>query len=65
MNENIGAEDPVSTLHTARGQRTVLQTAFNLVPWTECLSLVGGTPSLSKFSLCTLAAPDVNQTMGY
>lgn len=29
------------------------------------LSLVGGTPSPSEFSLCTLAAPDVNQSMEY
>lgn len=28
-------------------------------------SLVGGTPSLSKFCLCTLPAPDVNPTMEY
>lgn len=53
------------TLHTAQGQRGLLQTAFSLVPWIECLSWVGGTPSPSEFSLCTLAAPDVNQTMEY
>lgn len=67
--EKVGAENPVSALHTFQGQRVLLQITFNLALWTERSLISGGWRIFyfrfiwEEFGLCTLQLHHVNQSM--